>query len=57
MPNIQAEPLTKLVAQILEAAGARADYADIVATHLVNANLAGPRLTRRHSHAALRPLD
>ena len=49
MPILQAKPLTKLVAQILEAAGARTDYADIVATHLVNANLAG-----HDSHGVIR---
>ena len=49
MPIIQADDLEKLVASILAAAGARADYADIVATHLVNANLAG-----HDSHGVIR---
>ena len=49
MPIIQADDLEKLVASILAAAGARVDYADIVATHLVNANLAG-----HDSHGVIR---
>ncbi len=49
MAIIQAAALTALIEKILAAAGARADYADIVATHLVNANLAG-----HDSHGVLR---
>ena len=49
MPVIEAEKLTDITAQILEAAGARADYAAIVAEHLVNANLAG-----HDSHGVIR---
>ena len=49
MPNIQADRLTDLTAQILQGAGARADYARIVAEHLVNANLAG-----HDSHGVIR---
>ena len=49
MPVIGAEKLTDITAQILEAAGARADYAAIVADHLVNANLAG-----HDSHGVIR---
>ena len=49
MPNLQAQPLTDLLAGILTGAGARSDYADIVAAHLVAANLAG-----HDSHGALR---
>ncbi|MCY3833860.1 MAG: Ldh family oxidoreductase [Chloroflexi bacterium] len=49
MPIIQAETLKGTVAEILTAAGARADYAGIVAEHLVNANLAG-----HDSHGVIR---
>ena len=49
MPTIQAAPLSGFIAQILEAAGARADYAKIVADHLVDANLAG-----HDSHGVIR---
>ncbi len=49
MPVIGAEKLTDITAQILEAAGARADYAAIVAEHLVDANLAG-----HDSHGVIR---
>ena len=49
MPNIKAEQLSKFIAPILAAAGARTDYADIVAEHLVNANLAG-----HDSHGVIR---
>ncbi len=49
MPTIQASKLTKITAQILAAADARADYAQIVADHLVNANLAG-----HDSHGVIR---
>ena len=49
MPVIEAQKLTDITAQILEAAGARADYAAIVADHLVNANLAG-----HDSHGVIR---
>ncbi len=49
MPTIHAERLTEINARILEAAGARADYAAIVAEHLVNANLAG-----HDSHGVIR---
>ena len=49
MPTIQADALTDINAQILAAAGARQDYADIVAEHLVNANLAG-----HDSHGVIR---
>ena len=49
MPNIQADKLTVIIARILDAAGARADYADIVARHLVDANLAG-----HDSHGVIR---
>ena len=49
MPNIHAQPLTELITHILEAAGARANYADIVARHLVDANLAG-----HDSHGVIR---
>ena len=49
MPNIQADKLTKIIKRVLEAAGARTDYADIVATHLVEANLAG-----HDSHGVIR---
>ena len=49
MPTIQAEKLNEFIANILEAAGTRTDYADIVAAHLVNANLAG-----HDSHGVIR---
>ena len=49
MPVIQADRLTEINARILEAAGARKDYAAIVAEHLVNANLAG-----HDSHGVIR---
>ncbi len=49
MPILQADKLTVIISQILEAAGARVDYADIVAEHLVNANLAG-----HDSHGVIR---
>ncbi len=49
MPIIQAEQLTDFIARILTAAGARTDYADIVAEHLVDANLAG-----HDSHGVIR---
>lgn len=49
MPIVQAEDLTKITAAILQAAGAPADYADMVADHLVDANLAG-----HDSHGVLR---
>ena len=49
MPIIQADNLTDVTARILQAAGARADYAAIVAEHLVHANLAG-----HDSHGVIR---
>ena len=49
MPTIQADALTDINARILQAAGARADYAEIVAEHLVKANLAG-----HDSHGVIR---
>lgn len=49
MPIVQAAALTKITAAILQAAGAPADYADAVARHLVDANLAG-----HDSHGVLR---
>jgi uncharacterized oxidoreductase len=49
MPTIQADQLTETITRILAAAGARADYADIVAGHLVDANLAG-----HDSHGVIR---
>ena len=49
MPILQAGGLTTTIANILEAAGATSEYADIVATHLVNANLAG-----HDSHGVIR---
>ena len=49
MPNIQADALTVITAAILEGARAPADYADAVARHLVDANLAG-----HDSHGVLR---
>jgi len=49
MPIIQAEQLDGFIAKILKAAGARTDYADIVAQHLVDANLAG-----HDSHGVIR---
>ncbi|MCY3781291.1 MAG: Ldh family oxidoreductase [Chloroflexi bacterium] len=49
MPVLQADKLTDINARILEAAGAREDYAAIVAKHLVNANLAG-----HDSHGVIR---
>ncbi len=49
MPIIQAKQLSQFIAQILGAAGARADYAAIVAEHLVDANLAG-----HDSHGVIR---
>ena len=49
MPIIQADKLIEINSRILEAAGARADYAAIVAEHLVNANLAG-----HDSHGVIR---
>ena len=49
MPIMQAQPLTELIAGVLTGAGARTDYADIVAAHLVAANLAG-----HDSHGVLR---
>ena len=49
MPVIGAQKLIDITAQILAAAGARADYAAIVAEHLVNANLAG-----HDSHGVIR---
>ena len=49
MPIIQAEQLSDFIARILAAAGARTGYADIVAEHLVDANLAG-----HDSHGVIR---
>ncbi len=49
MPIIQAKQLSQFIAQILGAGGARADYAAIVAEHLVDANLAG-----HDSHGVIR---
>jgi LDH2 family malate/lactate/ureidoglycolate dehydrogenase len=49
MPILQAQQLKDFIAEILAAAGARADYADIVAAHLVDANLAG-----HDSHGVIR---
>jgi len=49
MPIIQAEKLKGFIARILDRAGARTDYADIVAQHLVDANLAG-----HDSHGVIR---
>ncbi len=49
MPIIQADPLTDVVVRILAAADARADYADIVGRHLVDANLSG-----HDSHGVIR---
>ena len=49
MPNVQAGELTAIIAKVLEAAGASESYADIVARHLVNANLAG-----HDSHGVIR---
>ncbi|MYD08676.1 MAG: Ldh family oxidoreductase [Chloroflexi bacterium] len=49
MPLVQADQLTDFITRILAAAGARADYADIVARHLVDANLAG-----HDSHGVIR---
>lgn len=49
MKNMNPETLSGFVAKILEAAGARADYAAIVAQHLVDANLAG-----HDSHGVIR---
>lgn len=49
MPNIHAQDLQPVVADILTAAGAPADYADIVAEHLVQANLSG-----HDSHGVIR---
>ena len=49
MPIIQAEELKGFIARILDRAGARTDYADIVAQHLVDANLAG-----HDSHGVIR---
>ena len=49
MPTVQAADLTPLIDSILRAAGAPADYADIVATHLVDANLTG-----HDSHGVIR---
>jgi len=66
MPSIQADQLTETIAQILAAAGARADYADIVAAHLVDANLAGhdshgvirtPHYVRSIEKGDLKPAD
>lgn len=49
MPTMQADQLTETITRILAEAGARADYADIVARHLVDANLAG-----HDSHGVIR---
>lgn len=49
MPIIQAEELKAFIARILAAAGARTDYAETVAAHLVDANLAG-----HDSHGVIR---
>ncbi len=49
MPNIQAQELQTLTADILAAAGASAEYAAIVAEHLVQANLSG-----HDSHGVIR---
>ena len=49
MPVFQVEQLSEFIARILGSAGARADYADIVAAHLVDANLAG-----HDSHGVIR---
>lgn len=49
MPTVQAADLTPLIDSILRAAGAPADYADIVARHLVDANLTG-----HDSHGVIR---
>ena len=49
MPTIQAADLTPFIDSILRAAGAPASYADIVARHLVDANLTG-----HDSHGVIR---
>ena len=49
MPNVHPSELSEFTAQILNAAGAKPDYAEIVATHLVDANLAG-----HDSHGVIR---
>ena len=49
MPTIQAAELTPFIDSILRAAGAPASYADIVARHLVEANLTG-----HDSHGVIR---
>ena len=49
MPKVNAKELTDMTTRILAAAGATVEYADIVATHLVNANLAG-----HDSHGVIR---
>lgn len=52
MPTLQAAELTPLIDSILQSAGAPPDYADIVATHLVDANLTG-----HDSHGVIRMTD
>ena len=49
MPTVHAKDLQPIIADILEAAGGPQEYAEIVATHLVNANLAG-----HDSHGVIR---
>ena len=49
MPNFHAAELTALAANILEAAGAPKDYAEVVSAHLVDANLTG-----HDSHGVIR---
>ncbi len=49
MPTLQAPDLSKFIARLLSAAGAPDDYAEIVAEHLVKANLAG-----HDSHGVIR---
>ncbi len=49
MPKFQAAELQAFIAEILAAAGASAEYAAIVAEHLVNANLSG-----HDSHGVIR---
>ena len=41
MPTVHAKDLQPIIADILEAAGGLREYAEIVAAHLVSANLSG----------------
>ena len=57
MPVIQAQNLTEVITRILAAAGAKSDYADIVARASGGRQFGRARLPRRDPHTLLCALD